>query len=114
MSGAISVAWVAALTLSVVFDTGATAYLKLAGERLEGSGFLVATLGGVLVFAPSIILFGYALRVGPSYLASIGIWFVGAYATNALVGVLAFGDPFSARTVAGLVAAFTAVLLLSS
>ena len=33
------------------------------------------------------------MRVGPSYLATVGIWAVGVYALNAVVGVMVFGDP---------------------
>jgi drug/metabolite transporter (DMT)-like permease len=105
--------WVAVLTLSIAADVGATAYLQVAGERWQGVGFLGASVLGVLVFAPSIVAFGYALRLGPSYIATVGIWAVGVYAANALVGALVFGDPWSWRTVLGIAAGCAAVVLLS-
>jgi drug/metabolite transporter (DMT)-like permease len=104
--------WFGVLAISVAFDVAATAYLKLAGERLEGLGFFWAALLGVAVFGPSIMTFGYALKIGPSYIATVGIWAVGVYAANAAVGVLAFGDPWSWRTAAGIVAACVTVVLL--
>ena len=104
--------WLAVVAASVLFDVGATAYLKAAGDRIEGQGFFWATVIGVLVFAPSIILYGYGLKLGPSYIATIGIWAVGVYAANAVVGVLAFGDSFEWRIVLGLVAAGATVVLL--
>jgi multidrug transporter EmrE-like cation transporter len=67
---------------------------------------------GVIAFAPSIMTFGYAMKSGPRYIATVGIWAVGVYAANAIVGVMAFGDPFSWRTVLGVGAACATVLLL--
>jgi drug/metabolite transporter (DMT)-like permease len=104
--------WFSMLALSVACDVGATAYLKVAGDRLQGLGFFWATVLGVVAFAPSIIAFGYAMKIGPSYIATVGIWAVGVYAANAVVGVLAFGDPFSWRTAAGIGAACATVMLL--
>jgi multidrug transporter EmrE-like cation transporter len=104
--------WAGLVLLSVVADAGATAYLKIAGDRVAGFGFFGATVIGVAAFAPSIVLFGYAIRSGPSYLATIGVWAVGVYAANAVVGVVAFGDAFGPRTALGLVAACVAVALL--
>jgi drug/metabolite transporter (DMT)-like permease len=104
--------WFSVLAFSVACDIGATAYLKVASDRLQGFGFFWAAVLGVAVFAPSIMSFGYAMKIGPSYIATVGIWAVGVYAANAVVGVLAFGDPFSWRTVLGVAAAcFTVVLL---
>ena len=104
--------WATALFASIVLDAFATAYLKIASERLEGSGFFLASMLGVLVYAPSIILIGYAFKVSPSYLATIGIWFIGAYAANALLGIIAFDDTFTFRTAAGIAAAGLTVFLL--
>jgi multidrug transporter EmrE-like cation transporter len=104
--------WFGVLAVSVAFDVGATAYLKVAGERLQGLGFLSASVLGVVAFAPSIITYGYAIKIGPSFIATIGIWAVGVYAANAIVGVLAFGDGFDWRTVAGIMMACVTVVLL--
>jgi hypothetical protein len=67
--------------------------------------FVVAVLG-VLVFAPSIILIGCALKNGPTYIATTGIWAVGVYAMNTAVGVFAF------RVALGMVNACPTVVLL--
>ena len=104
--------WALILVLSVAFDVGATAYLKISGDRLSGLGFFGAAVLGVAVFAPSIVSFGYAMKIGPSYLATVGVWAVGVYAANAVVGIFAFNDPFSARTAVGLVAAGATIALL--
>jgi multidrug transporter EmrE-like cation transporter len=104
--------WFGVLAVSVAFDVGATAYLKVAGDQYQGLGFLSASVLGVVAFAPSIITYGYAIKIGPSFIAKIGIWAVGVYAANAMVGVLAFGDAFGWRTVAGIVAACVTVVLL--
>jgi multidrug transporter EmrE-like cation transporter len=104
--------WFGILALSIAADVGATAYLQVAGERWQGVGFFGASVLGVLAFAPSIVTFGYALQLGPSYIATVGIWAVGVYAANALVGALVFGDPWSWRTVLGIAAACAAVALL--
>ncbi len=104
--------WTGLLFLSVLADTVATAYLKIAGARIEGLTFFWAAAFGVIAFAPSIILFGYAMRSGQSYLATVGIWAVGVYATNAIVGVALFGDTFTSRTALGIAAACLAVALL--
>lgn len=106
------VAWLGVLLLSVAFDVGATAYLKIAGDRIGGFGFFWASVLGVVAFAPSIVAFGYGLKLGPSYVATVGVWAVGVYAANALLGVVAFGEPFGVRTALGLVAACVAVVLL--
>jgi multidrug transporter EmrE-like cation transporter len=107
-----SALWLLLVSASVVFDVGASIYLKLAGDRIGGFGFFWAAAIGVFVFAPSIVMFGYALKVGPSYVATIGIWAVGVYVANACVGVLAFGDPFSSRTAFGVATACLTVILL--
>ena len=104
--------WFTVLAISIACDVGATAYLKLAGDRLQGFGFFWAAVLGVVAFAPSIMTFGYAMKIGPSYIGTVGIWAVGVYAANAAVGVIAFGDPFSWRTVLGVSAACVTVLLL--
>src|SRR3954447_25233686 len=89
--------WFCVLALSVVADVGATAYLKVAGDNLHGFGFLSAALFGAAAFAPSIIAFAYAIKIGPSYIATVGVWAVGVYVANAVVGVMAFGEAFSWR-----------------
>ena len=104
--------WFGALALSVACDVAATAYLKVAGERLHGLGFFGAAMLGALAFAPSIIAFGYAMKSGPSYIATVGVWAVAVYAGNALVGVMVFGDSFGWRTVGGIIAACVTVVLL--
>ena len=104
--------WFGVLALSVACDVGATAYLKIAGDRLQGLGFFWAALLGVVVFAPAIITFAYAMKIGPSYIATVGVWAVGIYAANAVVGVLVFGDAFGWRTAAGIIAACATVVLL--
>jgi multidrug transporter EmrE-like cation transporter len=86
--------WFAVLAISIACDVGATAYLKLATDRLQGFGYFWAAVLGVATFAPSIMTFGYAMKIGPSYIGTVGIWAVGVYAANAVVGVIAFGDPF--------------------
>lgn len=104
--------WCGVLAVSVACDVGATAYLKVAADRLQGLGFFWAAVLGVAVFAPSIMSFGYAMKIGPSYIATVGIWAVGVYAANAVVGVLVFGDAWSWRTVVGISAACLAVIML--
>jgi hypothetical protein len=108
-----NVTWVLVLLASMLLDAVASAYLNAIGERYEGSGFFLATVVGVVAFAPSIILLGYALKIGPSYIASVGAWFIGAYLANAIVGIVAFDDPFTTKTVAGIVIACIAVVLLT-
>ena len=104
--------WFGVLAVSVACDVGATAYLKIAGDRLQGFGFFWATVLGVVAFSPAIITFGYAMKIGPSYIATVGVWAVGIYAANAIAGVLVFGDTFSWRTAVGLIAACVTVILL--
>ncbi len=107
-----SASWVALLLLSVAADAAATAYLKISGDRIDGFGFFWAAVAGVLAFAPSIVLFGYALKIGPSYIATVGIWAVGVYAANAALGFVAFGDTFSVRAALGIATACLTVVLL--
>jgi multidrug transporter EmrE-like cation transporter len=104
--------WLGVLLFSVACDVGATIYLKLAADRIAGWGFFAASVAGVAVFAPSIVSFGYGIKLGPSYIATVGLWAVGVYAANAAVGILAFGEPFGVRTAIGVVAACAAVVLL--
>ncbi len=104
--------WAMILLLSVAGDAMATAYLKISGDRIDGLGFFGAAVGGVVVFAPSIVLFGYALKTGPSYIATVGIWAVGVYAVNAVLGFLVFGDTFSLRAALGIGLACLTVVLL--
>lgn len=104
--------WAVLLLCSVACDAAATAYLKIAGDRIDGLGFFWANAAGVALFAPSIMLFGYAIKAGPSYVATVGIWAVGVYAVNAVLGVVAFGDAFSVRLALGVAAACFAVVLL--
>ena len=104
--------WAGLLLLSVLADAMATAYLKVAGTRIDGLSFLWAATIGVIAFAPSIILFGYAMRSSQSYLATVGVWAVGVYATNVIVGVAVFGDDFNTRIALGVAAACLAVALL--
>jgi hypothetical protein len=112
LSSATTLGWASLLLLSVACDAAATAYLKIAGDRVGGLGFFWASVVGVALFAPSIVLFGYAIKTGPSYVATVGIWAVGVYAVNAVLGVVAFGDAFSVRLALGLVAACVTVILL--
>ncbi|HYI16517.1 MAG TPA: hypothetical protein VEX37_14065 [Thermomicrobiales bacterium] len=104
--------WAMFLLLSVAGDALATAYLKLSGDRIDGMGFFGAAVAGVVVFAPSIVLFGYALKTGPSYIATVVIWAVGIYAANAVLGFMAFGDTFSIRAALGIALACVVVVLL--
>jgi multidrug transporter EmrE-like cation transporter len=104
--------WAVLLFLSVLADVGATAYLKYAGDRIDGLSFLWAAIVGVVAFAPSIVLFGFAMKSGQSYLVTVGVWAVGIYTVNAIVGVLVFDDAFGARTALGIAAACLAVVLL--
>jgi hypothetical protein len=104
--------WAGLLLLSVVADALATVYLKLAGDRIDGLSFFWAAAVGVVAFAPSIMLFGFAMKSGPSYLVTVGVWAVGVYAVNAIVGVVVFGDAFGVRTGLGIAAACLAVMLL--
>jgi multidrug transporter EmrE-like cation transporter len=108
------VGWFGLLCLSILCDVIATAYMKVAGERVEGRGFFVAAVIGVVVFAPSIVTFGYAMRVGSSYLATVGVWVVGIFTGNAIVGIYAFGDRLNLRTALGIAAACLTVVLLRS
>jgi ABC-type antimicrobial peptide transport system permease subunit len=55
--------WWGVLAVSVACDVGATAYLKVAADRLQGLGFFWAAVLGVAVFAPSIMSFGYAMLI---------------------------------------------------
>jgi len=86
--------------------------MKVVGDRIGGTGFFAAAALGVAVFAPSIMLFGYAMKVGPSYIATVGVWAVGVYAANTLVGVWAFGDSFGYGTALGILTACITVVLL--
>src|SRR4029079_8836059 len=98
--------------LSVLADVGASVYLKVAGDRIDGMGFFFAGVVGVVVFAPSIVLIGYALKAGPSYIATLGTWAVGVYALNTVAGVVAFHDPFTPRVALGMALACVTVVLL--
>jgi multidrug transporter EmrE-like cation transporter len=69
---------------------------------------------GIIVFAPSIITFGYAMKAVPSYIATAGGWAVGIYATSALVGALVFHEPFTTRTAIGIAAACLSLMLLTT
>jgi multidrug transporter EmrE-like cation transporter len=109
-----TLAWPALLAASIFFDVLATAYLRVAGERVAGLGYFLAATAGLVIFAPSIVAFGYALRAGPSYLATVGVWVVGILAGNALIGIVAFGDRLDLRTALGIAAACLTVLLLRS
>src|SRR4051794_30379471 len=109
----ISPVWVGLLIASILFDVGATAYLKWAGDRFSDT-FLLANVLSIAIFAPAIVTFGYALREGSSYLVTTLAWLVGLTLGNTLVGVLVFGDPFSAPRAAGIGAAVVAVILLTS
>ncbi|MGH9884007.1 MAG: hypothetical protein ACREBE_00655 [bacterium] len=105
-------AWLGLLLSSVLCDVVATAYLKVAGDRIHGAGFLWAAILGVAVFGPSIVTLAYAMKIGPSYLATVGIWAVGVYTMNAVLGVIVFGDPFGWRMAAGMATACATVVLL--
>jgi len=107
-----STVWALFLILSVAGDVAATAYLKIAGDRIDGLGFFWAAVLGVAAFAPSIILFGYALQAGPTYIATVGIWAVGVYTTNAILGLIVFGDTFSLRAGLGIILACVTIVLL--
>ena len=85
----------------------------MAGDRLDGLGVFSTALFRVVAFVPSIILFGYAIRAGPSYIATVGLWAVGVYAANAVVGVVAFGDAFSVRAAVGFATACATVALVT-
>jgi multidrug transporter EmrE-like cation transporter len=104
--------WLTLIFLSVLADVGATIYLKVSGDRIDGMGFFLAAVIGVAVFAPSIVLIGYALKAGPPYVATIGIWAVGVYAMNTVAGVVVFRDPFTARVALGMAMACVTVVLL--
>jgi multidrug transporter EmrE-like cation transporter len=112
MSTHATAVWLGLLALSVVCDVAASVYLKVAGDRIDGFGFFWAAVLGVVAFAPSIVLIGYALQRGPSYIATIGIWAVGVYAANTVAGVLVFDDVFTYRTALGISTACATVVLL--
>ncbi|MGH2535027.1 MAG: hypothetical protein ACRDJW_22425 [Thermomicrobiales bacterium] len=70
------------LALSVGMDAAATVYLKIAGDRIEGMGFFMPAVLGMVMCAPSIMLFDHALTTGSSYFATVGFWAVRVYAVN--------------------------------
>jgi multidrug transporter EmrE-like cation transporter len=104
--------WLMLLGASILCDVVATAYLKWAGDRFSDT-FLLANVASILIFAPAIVTFGYALREGPSYLVTTLVWLVGLTLGNTLVGVMVFGDPFGVAKAAGLGAAVVALVLLT-
>jgi multidrug transporter EmrE-like cation transporter len=108
----VSALWTGLLGVSILCDVVATAYLKWAGDRFADN-FLAANLASIALFAPAIVTFGYALRVGSSYLATTLVWLVGLTVGNTVVGVLVFGDPFGLAKVAGIGAAVAALVLLT-
>jgi multidrug transporter EmrE-like cation transporter len=108
----VSSLWAGLLAASILCDVVATAYLKWAGDRFADH-FLLANVLSIVLFAPAIITFGYALREGSSYLVTTLAWLVGLTLGNTLVGVLLFGDPFGAAKVAGIAAALAALVLLT-
>jgi multidrug transporter EmrE-like cation transporter len=108
----VSSLYLALLAASVLCDVVATAYLKWAGDRFQDT-FLIANLASIVLFAPAIVTFGYALREGPSYLVTTLAWLVGLTLSNTLVGILVFGDPFGMSKVAGMGAALIALVLLT-
>ena len=109
----VSPVWVGLLGASILCDVVATAYLKWAGDRFAAHFFLANVLS-IVLFAPAIVTFGYALREGSSYLVTTLAWLVGLTLGNTLVGVLMFGDPFGAAKVAGIGAALVAFVLLTA
>ena len=108
----VSPLWFGLLGVSILCDVVATAYLKWAGDRFSDN-FLAANLASILLFAPAIVTFGYALREGSSYLVTTLAWLVGLTLGNTLVGVLVFGDQFGAGKAAGIGAALVALVLLT-
>src|SRR4051794_38724928 len=103
----ISPVWLSLLAASILFDVGATAYLKWAGDRFSDT-FLLANVLSIALFAPAIVTFGYALREGSSYLVTTLVWLVGLTLGNSLVGALVFGDPFGTARAVGLAATVVA------
>jgi multidrug transporter EmrE-like cation transporter len=108
----LAVGWASLLAISIACDVVATAYLKWAGDRFAAN-FFAANLASIALFAPAIVTFGYALRVGSSYLVTTLVWLVGLTVGNTLVGTLVFGDPFGPARAAGLGAAMIALVLLT-
>jgi hypothetical protein len=102
------------LFVSVAFDVGATppptSSWPATGSAAWASAGQVSSVW--FVFAPSIISFGWGLDLRPSYVATVGIWAVGVDAANTVIGMVAFGDPFGARTALGGVVARITVFLL--
>jgi multidrug transporter EmrE-like cation transporter len=109
----LSPVWVSLLGVSILCDVVATAYLKWAGDRFAAH-FLLANVLSIVLFAPAIVTFGYALREGSSYLVTTLIWLVGLTLGNTLVGVLVFGDAFGLAKAAGIGAALVALFLLTA
>ena len=108
----LSPVWTGLLGASILCDVVATAYLKWAGDRFT-ENFLLANILSILLFAPAIVTFGYALREGSSYLVTTLAWLVGLTLGNTLVGVVVFGDSFGVPQAAGVCAAVAAVVLLA-
>ena len=108
----VSPTWVGLLGASILCDVVATAYLKWAGDRFA-TNFLLANVASILLFAPAIVTFGYALREGSSYLVTTLAWLVGLTLGNTLVGVMIFGDPFGMAKIFGIGAALAALVLLT-
>ena len=108
----ISPLWTGLLAASILCDVVATAYLKWAGDRFAAH-FLLANVLSIVLFAPAIVTFGYALREGSSYLVTTLVWLVGLTLGNTLIGVLVFNDAFSTMRAAGIGAAIVALVLLT-
>jgi multidrug transporter EmrE-like cation transporter len=108
----LSPVWMGLLGASVLCDVVATAYLKWAGDRFSNS-FLLANIASIILFAPAIVTFGYALREGSSYLVTTLVWLVGLTLGNTLIGVLVFSDPFSMMRAAGIGVAILALVMLT-
>ena len=108
----VSPLWIGLLGVSILCDVVATAYLKWAGDRFAAH-FLLANVLSIILFAPAIVTFGYALREGSSYLVTTLVWLVGLTLGNTLVGVMVFGDPFGVAKIAGIGAALIALVLLT-
>ena len=81
----ISPLWAGLLAASILCDVVATAYLKWAGDRFS-ENFLLANILSIVLFAPAIVTFGYALREDSSYLVTTLAWLVGL-----TLGVQIFG-----------------------
>lgn len=96
------------LTLSILFEVFATTMLKVS----EGFTVILPSIGSIVGYALSFYLIAIALKTLPLSFA-YAIWAAAGTAMTAIIGILIWGELFSAAKVAGLLLIIGGVILLN-